>query len=770
MLGMNPTNSQNNGIGRNDLQFHNNLGNNNPRNFGFTTEQQRKFQSLTTNIQSSTIQKLLFNKWLDFQRLDVQNVTLDHLLRFEETQLKQWVNSQPSWFRRLSLGEQRVVHEMWKKNLEKEYAKWKLSQPQNIQSLSEEYQFPLFESWLAKQDQRVHQLSETQQEKMFSMHLHIRGNLPVTGTEQATVEIKLADDDESVPSAYQEERSIAQNTDRKRKHRAEESKDVQDIILDKKVRKDNPNVADRWYVSFEIPGDPNLEEKFFNAAEKSYEIGINKDTAKKIVDDWRKLERDIWKSFWEENNLTEEDLKKLQKFYKSGSSNYISPLYFGELKIEGLLDKIRIGRRHIYIDYSNYSEDKVRNLLYYHDFMMASKSNSNSSYRIFRYCNNNSKLRTKVNKWLTSSVFSKASEQGPLPEINSDDNRGVSQKEVSEKTLSSNTDQETDNQVLREVKKEPFSPSNQVLREVKQEPSDNQVLREVKQEPSDNQVLREVKKEPSDNQVLREVKQEPSDNQVLREVKQEPSDNQVLREVKKEPSTSSDQEQNLHNVPLYPNDDRLYKTVEILRNYKYTTENDFESVLDEEGNSLIERCDYTRHECKQIVNRIRNFYLLSRKKRDALEKAIFKRRELDASNKKIFTLDENNPEDQELLSLIYEGTRDSKINSHVAKLNKMFRSIIRTILGQDHHNIRKEEKAKTLEGVKPLARTWAILTDIERKRKTKIKTEDASTNKRFQQQNLSKSSVPPNKRIRKESSSREPTDIIDLTEENADKK
>ena len=210
-------------------------------------------------------------------------------------------------------------------------------------------------------------------------------------------------------------------------------------------------------------------------------------------------------------------------------------------------------------------------------------------------------------------------------------------------------------------------------------------------------------------------------NQLLRKIEKEPLANQVLREFKQKSSNLLNQ--NLQNVPLYPNDDKLYKAVETLKVYENTTtENEIDTVFLEDGKSLFEKCGYSKYECGNILKRILEYNKLSRRKRKVLNAVVLKRRELDANNIKISGLNEN----EKLYSLIQEGNQNSEDKPHVAKLNKRFRLILRTILGQKQHNIRKEENVKSLERIEPLSLTWAILTRMNVEKGAKIKSEENS--------------------------------------------
>jgi hypothetical protein len=119
MIGMNPNKNSNNS------QFQSNLRNNGSQNSGFTAEQLKEmnFRSMMNNIRSKPVQFLLFNKWLSLQRLTMREVTLDHLLRFNNTQFKQWLKSQPSQIQQLPLKKQVERHEIWKNNIESAYVK-----------------------------------------------------------------------------------------------------------------------------------------------------------------------------------------------------------------------------------------------------------------------------------------------------------------------------------------------------------------------------------------------------------------------------------------------------------------------------------------------------------------------------------------------------------------------------------------------------------------------------------------------------------------------
>lgn len=257
---------------------------------------------------------------------------------------------------------------------------------------------------------------------------------------------------------------IPQNIDRKGKRKAEESEDVQDNISAKKVRRVNqifraPNAAiysqnpeiqqlfgihessleevsqrekiedfdiskiskAPWYDSFEMPSNPELEERFFEAAATDDEIKIDKDTAKKIIKDWRIVERHIWRSFWKSskdengNQLNEDDLKKLQKFYKKDSFNCINfcSESLNNLRIsthaKKLLNKIREGInsicKNVHDEHPSYNEKQVKKLIYYRDYLMLSKDNSGVPYKTFRCCNNSPLLAIAVNKWQRQYLY-----------------------------------------------------------------------------------------------------------------------------------------------------------------------------------------------------------------------------------------------------------------------------------------------------------------------------------------------------------------------------
>ncbi len=174
--------------------------------------------------------------------------------------------------------------------------------------------------------------------------------------------------------------------------------------------------------------------------------------------------------------------------------------------------------------------------------------------------------------------------------------------------------------------------------------------------------------------------------------------------------------QNLQNVPLY--DDKLYKAVETLKVYENTTtENDIDRLFSEDGKSLSEKCGYPEYECKNILKNILDYKTLSNKKRRVLKSVVLKRKEL---NTKISTLNEN----KELYSLIQQGDQMSEGNPYVKRLNKNFRLILRTILGQNEYGIKKEEKVTSLAGINSLSSTWAILAGMEEG--IKIKSEENS--------------------------------------------
>lgn len=241
------------------------------------------------------------------------------------------------------------------------------------------------------------------------------------------------------PATEKQETSGSQNTDRKGKRKAEESKDVQEFA--KKIRREDQNFRDpnaatssqsavteetsslisnqkignqhtfasptasptiftenqqniseeKLKEMLKLPEYPEgYEEKFLEAIETDF--NIDKATAKDILVNWRALELEAFGSV---NGLTEEKLNEWRNFPKTFAQK-------NDNIYKDLLTKIREKKRKLYYEYRGLSaKDNIYKLIEYHDFMLIRFDDLCSFYyNMAINCNNSTSTYSKAISWL----------------------------------------------------------------------------------------------------------------------------------------------------------------------------------------------------------------------------------------------------------------------------------------------------------------------------------------------------------------------------------